>query len=78
LGEEWAFIGDPERVVTETKGLVEMPIRGSKHTQEEIRKKNELLSNRRSQEVIDKTPAGENAWSRYPQNTLEPPLKKAG
>ncbi len=75
-GEEWVYSEDPENTVRTTKGLVEIPVTGSKHSPEEVRRKNELLSNRRSQEIERVTPAGENSWSQYPQETLQPPLKK--
>jgi hypothetical protein len=54
-----------------------MPIKGTKHSQEDIRRMNAEMSNRRSQEIERLTPAGENAWCRYPQDTLEAPIKKA-
>ena len=77
-GEEWIYCEDPEDTVRESKGLVELPIKGSKHSEDEVRRKNAEMSNSRSQEIERVTSAGENAWSRYPQDTLEPPaLKKA-
>jgi Mn-containing catalase len=76
-GEDWFYAENPETVVRETNGLVEMPIKGTKHSQEDIRRMNAEMSNRRSQEIERVTPAGENAWCRYPQDTLEAPIKKA-
>jgi Mn-containing catalase len=76
-GEDWFYAENPETVVRETNGLVEMPIKGTKHSQEDIRRMNAEMSNRRSQEIERLTPAGENAWCRYPQDTLEAPIKKA-
>lgn len=80
-GEEWTYIEDPNSAVVQSKGLAEMPVKGTKKTAEDVRKLNLEKSNRRSQEVMSKTSAGESAWSMYPQETLEAPspkMKKAG
>lgn len=76
-GEEWVYAENPETVVRETNGLVEMPIQGTKQSQEDMRRMNAEMSTRRSQEIERVTPTGENAWCRYPQDTLEAPVKKA-
>lgn len=80
-GEEWAYVEDPSEAVVETKGLQEMAVKGTKKTVADVRKMNEKKSNLRSQEVMKKTSAGENAWCSYPQETIEAPdpttMKKA-
>ncbi len=75
-GEEWVFVEDPTAAVTQTKGLQEVAIKGTKKTVDEVRKLNVEKSNRRSQEVMSKTSAGEASWCSYPQNTVEAPKPK--
>jgi len=64
-GEEWDYIEDPVSYVHQTHGQKDRPIRGSKHTQDEIDKKNRELSQMRSQEVKKCIPSGEVCWSSY-------------
>lgn len=64
-GEEWDYIEDPITYVHNTHGQKDRPIRGSKHTQAEVEKKNAELSRQRSQEVKKSIPSEETAWSNY-------------
>ncbi len=77
-GEEWVYVEDPETTVSRTNGLVDMDVRGSSKSQKEVEKLDKVTSKARRAEVKKSMPTGENAWCSYPQESLEPPLKKAG
>jgi len=76
-GEEWVYSEDPEKTVRQTVGLMNMPVQGSKHTEEEVRRKNEMMSNMRSQQIEKASTAGLNSWCRY-EHGEKPPIKKEG
>lgn len=76
-GEEWVYSEDPEKTVRETMGLMQMPVKGNQHSEEEIRRRNELISNRRSQEIEKATSAGQASWCSYSHGSV-PPARKAG
>ncbi len=71
-GEEWAYIEDPVEHVRETQGLMKEPIQGTSQTMKQVEKLNEKLSRERSNEVNEAVPTGENQWSEYPEDSLEP------
>lgn len=80
-GEEWVYVDDPNEVVRSTKGLKDMPVKGTKKSVEDIRRINLEKSKMRSGEVKSATSTGENAWCSYPQTKIEAPspkLKKVG
>ena len=65
-GEEWVHVDDPIRHVMETQGLKQQPVEGSSHTPEDIREKEEELSEIRSGEVKSAAPMGRAiSWSDY-------------
>lgn len=72
-GEHWAYVADPVKHVVETKGEVEQKPEGTSHSFEEIRKKEQELSQKRSGEIKAATPSGMNQWSDYPQKGLAAP-----
>ncbi|HEV7264116.1 MAG TPA: manganese catalase family protein [Falsiroseomonas sp.] len=72
-GEQWQYVEDPHKHVVDTKGEVEHKPQGTKHTMEEVQKKDAELSRIRSQEVKSATPKGEQHWSDYPQMTVAAP-----
>jgi Mn-containing catalase len=72
-GESWDYIDDPVNVVVKTQGLTGHKRKGTKHTPEEIGKKDREMSKRRSEEVTKGTPQGGNQWSAYPQKELASP-----
>ena len=72
-GEQWNYVENPQKHVVETKGEVEHKPKGTKHTPEEVQKKEAELSRIRSAEVKSATPTGEQHWSAYPQCTLAAP-----
>ncbi|HBL60422.1 MAG TPA: manganese catalase [Cyanobacteria bacterium UBA8803] len=74
-GEKWEYIENPYQHVVETQGLIEEPIKGSKHTPEEIERLNQDMSLRRSQEAKSGVGSGSNQWSVYPQTDLASPTK---
>lgn len=65
-GEHWVFIDDPIRHVIETKGMTDQSIGGTQQTEEQVDELNRQMSQRRSQEVKQSIPSGENHWSEYP------------
>lgn len=75
--EQWNYIDNPNRIVRETDGLVEMPITGTSHTASGTKAKDKMLSKVRSMEVKKNTPKGKNGWSSYPQTDLQPRKKKS-
>jgi Mn-containing catalase len=74
-GEEWVYVEDPQEAVVETRGLIDQPIEGSSHSEDEVEKLNRELGKQRSKEVTSKLPKGENQWSAYPQEELASPTK---
>lgn len=73
-GEHWVYIDDPIQHVTQTQGLVvNQPIEGSSHTQEDMERLNQEMSFMRSNEIKSAIGKGPNQWSSYPQTSLESP-----
>lgn len=73
-GEQWVYIDDPVDHVVKSKGLSEnYPVQGSKHSEEEVARKNKELSQKRSQEVKSAMAHDSNQWSAYGENTLASP-----
>ncbi|MBD1911676.1 MULTISPECIES: manganese catalase family protein [unclassified Leptolyngbya] len=72
-GEEWEYVQKPYEHVVETKGMVEQPVKGNKHTLDEAQEKSRALGKQRSQEVKSSVGGGANQWSTYPQNDLASP-----
>ena len=68
-GEQWVYSENPEATVRESKGLTKLPVKGSTQTLEQMRKKDETKSNRRSQEIESVTAAGQTAWSEYSEKS---------
>lgn len=64
LREEWQFVQNPVERVRETSGLTELEPKGTDRTEESVSKADELLSEQRSEEIIDKT-VGATQWSNY-------------
>jgi len=64
-GEHWVYVEDPLQHVNATNGLVEQPIEGTSHTEDQVERVNRDLSQKRSQEVKQAIPTGENQWSTY-------------
>lgn len=73
LGEEWVYIEDPIQHVIASKGMLGHRIEGTSRTQESVEKKNEELSERRSEMIKSRIPKGGNQWSAYPQERPESP-----
>lgn len=64
-GEEWVYVEEPISYVEETEGLIEQPIAGSSKSQDDVQKKNEELSQKRSSE-IKKAVSNKNVqWSHF-------------
>ncbi|MDI3306707.1 MAG: manganese catalase family protein [Acetobacteraceae bacterium] len=76
-GEHWAYVADPVKHVVETKGEIEQKPEGTSHSFEEIRKKEQELSRKRSNEVKAAEPNGMKQWSDYPQKELAAPTGPA-
>lgn len=65
LGEVWRYIDDPISYVSQSEGLTNQTIEGTRRTEETVEELDKALSSKRSQEVISSTPTGENQWSTY-------------
>lgn len=75
-GEEWVYVDNPNQVVTETEGLKQMPVKGTKKGVEDVRRLSQEKSKQRSTQIKSATPTGESAWCNYPQDTIEAPSPK--
>lgn len=62
-GENWEYIADPVQQVMQTQGGTQQPIKGTKHTPEEVAQLNKQRSQQRSQEVNQAITAQQNSWS---------------
>lgn len=62
-GEEWAYIEDPIAHVRETQGLTEEEVQGTDETMATVKKKDEKMSQTRSDEVKSATPMSDLSWS---------------
>ncbi len=67
MGEEWQYIEDPKKHVTETNGLSNQSIKGSERTEESVRQKNKELSEKKSKAAKEalKLSQSEAQWSTY-------------
>jgi Mn-containing catalase len=70
FGETWQYVADPLRHVIQTNGLTNMEPIGTDRTQEKEAILNKELGERRSKEISQAVPTGENRWCTYPQDTL--------
>ncbi len=66
-GESWVYIEDPIKDVMATRGEKQARIQGTQRTEEQAEKLDRDLSKKRSEEVRNAVPKGENRWSSYPQ-----------
>ena len=73
LGEEWQYVEDPIEHVRESKGMLDHEPTGTPMSMEDMKKKNEELSEKKSEEAKRGVPKGANQWSSYPQEELESP-----
>ncbi len=64
-GQEWNYIDDPLKTVSETNGLVDLKPKNNASTAEEARKLEKELSKKRSTKVKNASPKGEQQWSKY-------------
>lgn len=71
-GQEWVYISDPQQHVERTRGLSDAPAAGGSAGEQSARRADTELSRRRSEEIRQHVPLGENRWSAYP-----PPFRKA-
>jgi Mn-containing catalase len=65
LGEVWRYIDDPISYVSQSEGLTNQTIEGTRRTEETVEELDKALSTKRSKEVTASTPTGENQWSTY-------------
>jgi Mn-containing catalase len=63
MGETYQYIEDPIRHVMETNSLIDQQIQGSTRTQDEVERMNKELSEKRSKQVNDSSPKGEQQWN---------------
>lgn len=78
LGEVWRYIDDPISYVSQTEGLSDKSIEGTRRTEETVEELDKALSTKRSKEVMSSTPSGENQWSTYATSPAEESERKAG
>ena len=74
-GESGSTSKIPRQPLSRTRGLIDQPIEGSSHSEEEVEQLNRELGKQRSKEVTSMLPKGENQWSAYPQEELASPTK---
>ncbi len=65
LGEVWRYVDDPISYVSQTAGMTNQTIEGTRRTEETVEELDKALSATRSKEVTSATPKGENQWSTY-------------
>lgn len=65
-GEHWSYVEDPIRHVLETHGQLDHPIEGDSKSQKDVDRLNRQMSKKRSSEIKNAVPSGENQWSEYP------------
>ncbi|MFW6330589.1 MAG: manganese catalase family protein [Gemmatimonadota bacterium] len=76
LGEEWRYIEDPIEHVRESRGMLhEEAAEGTRMSLDEMKKKNEEMSEKKSKQAKSGVPKKANQWSAYPQKELESPKK---
>jgi len=72
-GEQWVYIDDPVTQVRETRGQLDTTTLGTTMSQEQADSLAKELGKKRSSQIKEKIPKGENQWSSYPQtNTASP------
>jgi len=64
-GEEWEYINDPIKTVSETNGLIDKKAKGVRKSDKDLNKIERDLSKERSDKVKNATPQGEQQWSQY-------------
>ncbi|MGL5194385.1 MAG: manganese catalase family protein [Chroococcales cyanobacterium] len=73
-GENWVYVEDPLDYVVKTEGMTRnQTSEGTNLTEEQVFKKEQELSVKRSAEVKSASPKGPNQWSSYPQTNLSSP-----
>lgn len=65
LAETWQYVDDPVKHVNETEGLLKQPIKGTDATPESVEIASKELGKKRSHEIRQAIPKGENQWSTY-------------
>jgi Mn-containing catalase len=73
-GQSWDYVEDPLQGITQTDGLIHLPIRGTNETMQEAEQYSKQLGKKRKDEVDRMVPSGYNQWSAYPQKSLESPV----
>jgi Mn-containing catalase len=71
-GEEWQYIEDPIQHVIRTEGLQSHTGAGSSQSSKQVEQMNQEMSRRRSEQVKQAVPKGENQWSTYPAGSQRP------
>lgn len=62
LQEEWRYIDDPLGQVKESNGLLDLEPQGTERTEESVRKTDEELAKKRSEEILSATPKKDIEW----------------
>lgn len=65
LKEEWQYIDNSIEQVKQTNGLVDMEPEGTDRTVESVKKADEKLAKKRSDEILSATPKKDMQWSSY-------------
>lgn len=65
LKEEWQYIDNPNEQVKETNGLTDMEPEGTDRTIESVKKADQALGKKRSEEILSATPDKDMQWSTY-------------
>lgn len=68
LKEEWQYIDKPIEQVKQTNGLVDMEPEGTDRTVESVKKADEKLAKKRSEEILSATPKKDMQWSTYSES----------
>lgn len=65
LKEEWQYIDNPIEQVRETNGLTDIEPEGTDRTVESVKKADQALGKKRSEEILSATPDKDMQWSTY-------------
>lgn len=65
LKEEWQYIDNPIEQVRKTNGLTDMEPEGTDRTIESVKKADQALGKKRSEEILSATPDKDMQWSTY-------------
>jgi Mn-containing catalase len=65
LGETWQYVEDPLQEVMNTKGLVNLKLKGTDRTEKSVKEINQKLSKLRSEEIKSVTQQIDMQWSSY-------------